>query len=374
MAVLSRILCSDVAGATPPTEFRIFRAGENPTTKGVFLFDEAAAKSVMAAYQAQGTRCMVDLEHQALGDPHRADSADARAWFSLELRSGELWAVNVQWTPDGARRLAEKTQAYTSPAFLADEHGRISELINVALVAMPATHQAAPLVAAARGCAPPKVKHTVGRSPQALSRNPMNPELLKKILAAIEAGEDKSGLLAEIVAAMAGGAAPASDVAASDALSDTAADAPADPNKPAEMSALLARLAKLEADKAASVQTLSARVAELEAERTAEDQAERVKLCGELVKLGAETPAMVWEGEPEQLKPCKRLQALSIGDFRELVKAHAARGPIINAEPAKKGPAEIKLSKDEQAYCTKHGLTPEQFQAKKASAVKKATK
>lgn len=376
MTILSRILCSDVAGATPPTEFRIFKAGENPTTKGVFLFDEAAAQSVMVAYQAQGVECMIDLEHQALGDANRADSADARGWFKLELRGGDLWATGVRWTADGARRLSEKTQRYTSPAFLADEHGQISELINVALVAMPATHQAAPLVAAnKRGLAPPaRLSNNDGRSPQALSRNPMNPELLKKILAAIEAGEDKSGLLAEIVAAMAGGAAPASDVAASDALSDTAADAPADPNKPAELAALTARLAKLEADRAASVQTLSARVAELEAERTAEDQAERVKLCGDLVKLGAETPATAWEGEPEKLKPSKRLQAIALSDLKDHVKALSARGPIVNAEPAKKGPAEIKLSKDEQAYCTKHGLTPEQFQAKKASAVKKATK
>lgn len=419
----------------------------------------------MAAYTAQGVDCMLDLEHLALGDLSRPDASDARGWFKLAVRSGELWAVDIKFTTDGARRLAEKTQRYTSPAFLADEHGRISELINVALVAMPATHQAAPLVAAARktrvhlaasasaedvrraldaalkdaypnpseapqltpwvsdvyadyvvfefdgkllsapytyaagtasignpvpvmrqyvpvtaarGCAPPKVKHTVGRSPQALSRNPMNPELLKKILAAIEAGEDKSGLLAEIVAQAAGGAAePASDVAAGDALSDTAASPPADPNKPAEMAALTARLAKLEAERTASVQTLSARIAELESERSAEDQAERVKLCGQLVVLGAETPATAWEGEPEELKPSKRLQAIALSDLRDHVKALSARGPIVNAEPAtKSGPAEIKLSKTEREYCAKHNLTPEQFQDRKASTVKlhKATK
>lgn len=365
-----------IEGDVLPTEFRLFRKGLNRTAKGEFLFDDVAAANVMAAYRAEDNVCVVDLEHLSLDSKHPHYDPDARAHFQLAVRDGELWAVNVTWTPDGARRLREKTQRYPSPAFLADEKGRVAEIVNVGLVAQPATYGAAALVAAnKRGLAPPaRLSNNDGRSPQALSRNPMNPELLKKILAAIEAGEDKSGLLAEIVSAMAGGAAPASDVPASDALSDTAATPPAEEPKPAEMSALLTRLAKLEADKAASVTTLTARIAELEADKSAEEQAERVKLCGQLVVLGAETPATAWEGEPENLKPSKRLQAIALSDLKDHVKALSARGPIINAEPAKKGPAEIKLSKDEQAYCTKHGLTPEQFQAKKASAVKKATK
>jgi phage I-like protein len=55
----------------------------------------------------------------------------------------------VKWTGDGAERLREKRQRYTSPAFYQDEDtGRVKELINVAICAMPATHGIAPLVAA----------------------------------------------------------------------------------------------------------------------------------------------------------------------------------------------------------------------------------
>jgi phage I-like protein len=62
---------------------------------------------------------------------------------------GELWAVNVKWTPDGERRIREKTQRYVSPAFHADKDtGRIVQLVNIAMVAMPGTHSAPALVAA----------------------------------------------------------------------------------------------------------------------------------------------------------------------------------------------------------------------------------
>jgi phage I-like protein len=128
----------------------VFAAGENETQDGVDLFDVEAARLVMADYDARGVDVMIDLEHESLDrQPARPDSRDARGWAQLELRNGELWAVNVRWTPDGKRRLQEKTQRYISPAFLRDaETGRVERLVNVAIVAMPATFDAPALVAA----------------------------------------------------------------------------------------------------------------------------------------------------------------------------------------------------------------------------------
>lgn len=134
-----------------PVAFRLFKAGQNETTKGVFLFDAKAAESVMAcAADRQGVEYPIDLEHLALDQESRAYDPDARGWFSLDVRQGELWAVNVRWTSDGARRLSEKTQRYISPAFCVDEDNRVTEIVNVALVAMPATQGAPALVAANR--------------------------------------------------------------------------------------------------------------------------------------------------------------------------------------------------------------------------------
>lgn len=134
-------------GDEPPTEFRVLRRGENTTSKGPILFDAKAARSLMAAYEATGRDVMIDLEHLSLDSDVGADR-DARGWCRLELRTGELWAVDVQWTPDGEARLREKRQRYVSPAFLEDADGRPIELVNIALTALPATHHAMPLVAA----------------------------------------------------------------------------------------------------------------------------------------------------------------------------------------------------------------------------------
>jgi phage I-like protein len=134
-----------------PTEFRIFGPGVNESTKGLALFDAQAAADVMAAFQREGVDLMVDLNHESLDLPVRPDSGDARGWFQLAVRNGELWAVNVRWTPDGERRLREGVQKYISPAFARNkETKRVAKVLNVALVAMPATYNAQPLIAASR--------------------------------------------------------------------------------------------------------------------------------------------------------------------------------------------------------------------------------
>lgn len=134
-----------------PTEFRLFTAGWNETSKGNFLFDHKAAAETMAAYKARGVDLAIDLEHQmldsAIADP---TARDARGWCNLEVRAdGSLWAINVKWTPDGAARLTEKRQRYVSPAFSVDgETQRITLIFNIAITATPATHGTPALVAA----------------------------------------------------------------------------------------------------------------------------------------------------------------------------------------------------------------------------------
>lgn len=145
------LLSKEGEAAALPTEFRIFGVGENPSSKGPAVFDAKAAAAVMASFQREGVDVMIDLNHESLDMPIRPDSGDARGWCRLEVRNGELWAVNVRWTPDGERRLRDGTQKYISPAFTYEqESNRVTRVLNIALVAMPATYNAQPLVAAAR--------------------------------------------------------------------------------------------------------------------------------------------------------------------------------------------------------------------------------
>ena len=146
-------LSSAALGDEPPREFLIFRRGINTTTTGSVLFDDVAAESVLSAWRRWGVDLIIDLEHASvLGEnpaTDRVDARDARGYFDLELRNGELWAVNVRWTAEGERRIRERTQRYISPAFIPDEKtGRVVELINCALCSMPATHHAQELIAA----------------------------------------------------------------------------------------------------------------------------------------------------------------------------------------------------------------------------------
>jgi phage I-like protein len=142
------------ADGKPPSEFRIFKAGLNETSKGPFLCDAVGLSAVLDQFQREGVDLMIDLEHDSLDEEKRAqrsDAGDARGWCKLAARNGELWAVNVTWTPDGAERLTSKKQRYISPvAGREKETNRLVSIFNLALCAVPATYGAAPLVAASK--------------------------------------------------------------------------------------------------------------------------------------------------------------------------------------------------------------------------------
>ena len=132
-----------------PDRFLIFRKGENTSTKGTFLYDDISERSLKAEQERRGIDIMMDLEHLSLDDAAPNYDPDARAWFSLSFEPDGLYAVNVKWTPDGARRLKEKTQRYISPAFVKEKKtGRVVSLFNVALVGQPAIDEIPALVAA----------------------------------------------------------------------------------------------------------------------------------------------------------------------------------------------------------------------------------
>lgn len=162
-----------LSGSALVTEFEIFTPDWSDSEKGRFLFDAEAAKLVMADYEKIGNDIMIDLEHLSLDPDCESYDPDARGWCQLEVRNGSLWAVNVTWTPDGVARLKNRTQRFISPTFLYDEETRrIEALYNIAICAIPATHNAPALVAASRVAG----KNFVSLS---IEVNKMPPELLK---------------------------------------------------------------------------------------------------------------------------------------------------------------------------------------------------
>lgn len=338
-----------VSVAGPATEVRLFSAGWNSTTKGRVLFDERAARDVMAAYQAHAVEITIDLEHLSLDRDSRNYDPDARGSGKLELRDGELWLTAIRWTPEGQKRLVERRQRFVSPAFLRDAKTlRVQRVHNVAICAQPATDGATPLIAASKG-------------------SNMDPKLIKDALDALEAGDSAKAL--EILKALIASAAGAADAAPEgDALMDEPAP---DEEKAEEMAASVARIAASAAIAAAarkatgkdSPDDVMAVLTALSASRGA---------AGDMATELATLRASVLRGELRELvraNPRKiagpKLEALVLAsDSVEAARVLVEALPEVVADPVRQpvrepAPDAIRLTDEDREVCRLTG-TPEE--------------
>lgn len=339
----------------------------------------------MAEYAAHGVDVMIDLNHETLESAIRPDSHDARGWCKLAVRNGELHAVDVRWTPDGDRRLREKTQRFVSPVAYLDKEHRALSVVNIALCAMPATDFAQPLVAACRAILARRALTAT------VSCNTMDPEKIKAVLEALKKDDGKAALaLLEdmLAAAVGGGAAPAPESPA-EPVAEAAAVPPVDPAAPKEgdavkeYAALVASTVALATKQGVELVALRASVAALTANDAKADNVKRCGVVAELIALGVETPATAWEkdakGEPDASKPVKRLAAESVEDMTARVVALSVGRPKRAAPPARgaedlgQGSKEfqtsrgmVALSARELKACTDNGAKPEAYAENKA--------
>lgn len=131
-----------------PTEFRIFRAGANPSDKGTFIFDEIAAASVMRAFAKKITPLTMDYEHMVAADPPIPAPASCSSWVP-EVRNGELWATRCNWTTKAKTAIEDREYTRFSPLFRNDpKTKRILSIINCTLTNTEALDGVDTLVAA----------------------------------------------------------------------------------------------------------------------------------------------------------------------------------------------------------------------------------
>lgn len=316
------------AERVPPSEFRIFTAGVVSTTKGVFLFDDRAAVAVMAAYQEHGADIPVDYDHMMLDPYAPMGGGKAAGWLKLELRMGELWAVDVKWTPAGDRALRDAEYRYISPAFYTDDEGRMSRLINVALTNLPATHGLEPLVAASETTAQVAQRST-----------PM-----KQVLVAL--GLSESASEADALVALS-----KDRDAVKDVLSLTGATS---------LSAALGILAGFK-EEAGKTKVLSARVVELE---TGLRKKEVERIVGEKVTAGYLTPANRDFAIKLGMKDPESFDSY-LATLTSQVVVDTSGG---KDRPAKQA-AKVALSKDERSIAERFGMSAKEFNAKCLSDV-----
>jgi phage I-like protein len=139
-------------GDEPPKEFMLIEKGITQTENGPYTFDSTSMKSVLAGYKRRGIRCSADWHHSSLEEnPMNPRAAIASpCYYDLEDRGGNLWATNIDWTPDGYDDLKNKRVVYFSPAFDTTKKNLVVEYISFALTNQPSTWNNKQLVAAER--------------------------------------------------------------------------------------------------------------------------------------------------------------------------------------------------------------------------------
>lgn len=357
------------ADGEPPTEFLIFRPGLNTSLNGDYLFDEQAARDVMAAWASHGVDKMVDLEHLSLDDKAPNYDPDARAWCKLELRDGHLYGVSATWTPDGVRRLRERTQRYLSPTFPFDkETKRVKWLHNIALTAQPALDGIPALVAARANLTTDDESTGVaimaeGDSSKAISdilkAVGMDPKMPAKVAAAL--GLDATATLDDISGAIAKFSAmvrKAEELLKGDpAETEEPAESPPESEASAspDMATATAKYEKL----LAGVEQLTARMAKQDAEAAAKVEAdERAKLVAE---RRWPTELLEWAGD--KATPLAELKRLSVKfPFVTAPVSDATSGGTTGGQAA----GAHGLTERELRICKDTGCAPEEFAALKA--------
>lgn len=257
------------------------------------------------------------------------------------------------------------------------------------------------------------------RAPQRLNATgakKMTPEMIKKALEAIAAGDKDAALeiLTGIVAEAAGGTATEGEGGETPPPPETNADDPAAPEgeqeEEEEQAAVMAATSSL--IRLTGKPTIGAAVEEVKTwrashlkleqeterlakEREALESSERRDLVAQLVKLGFEVPATAWANPTAKtLVPCKRLLAEPLAELRDRVaKLSAARGG--KAPPAMRPPSgghspdgsttedvaqtidvdgtSVELSARELKICREMGTKPEVYAANKLARQKKAS-
>jgi phage I-like protein len=104
---------------------------------------------VLANFEKRGRRITFDYDHKSLDPLAPPESGKSAGTASLEVRDGELWAVDVRWSPAAEAGIRAKEWLFISPFFaFEDASRRVLDVLNVAITNLPATHDLQPLVAA----------------------------------------------------------------------------------------------------------------------------------------------------------------------------------------------------------------------------------
>lgn len=273
VAVAALSVDLSAGGATPPKAFRLLPYGRFKSADGSgrpqgipegWLLDRDAAVAIAAAFNGRNDARVIDYEHQTLHAETNGKPAPAAGWIGkLEARPDGLWALDIEWTAQAARMIAEKQYRYISPVFAYDKRsGHVTAVLHAALTNFAALDGLTDLAAMSALAA--KLSHVV---------QPEEEMPMKALLAAL--GLPETATEAEALAALA-----ALKTAHTGELAALKAQSP-DPAKYVEIATLTAVRGELA--------TATAALAALKAEK---HEAEVDKVVRAALSAGKLTPAM----------------------------------------------------------------------------------
>lgn len=128
--------------------FRIFAEGKIKTDYGLSVMTPKAGREIIKKFRERGNDMMIDLRHFSISPTATAKQSEALGWIrcpnGLEYVDGDgLYATGVQWDPEikAGLECTPPKWKYFSPYYDQDKKTKvITELLNVALTNMPATH------------------------------------------------------------------------------------------------------------------------------------------------------------------------------------------------------------------------------------------
>lgn len=264
------------------------------------------AAALIADFEASGKPILYDYEHNSLYGDSRA-----AGWIvKLVYAPGRGLFGKVEWTPDAAEEIAKKVYRYSSPLFLFDPNtGAVKKLLSVALTNNPALGDlgAVDLVRRAALAALP-----LG----ALANQFMNPA---GGLPGNQFGETE--MTPEQIAALT-----------------------------SERDTLKTSLVTLTAERDKANTELAALRKQMADDQATADAAKRKETIEAALTAGHLIPA--------QKEFAESLDTASLTKFMETLKLVAILTQQSDGSRAEGGNG---LTKDELAYCSKMGVTPEQF-------------
>lgn len=136
----------------PVTEFLLFGYGKSETTQGtVTLSNEASAKRVMAAYEAQtkGRNGLIDIDyrHKSRDKSSSIEDAISAGKCKLELREDGIWVKDIAPTKRAKAYLEEGEYWSYSPVIDVNSKGELVSIAQLSLTNIPSMYGAGVLAA-----------------------------------------------------------------------------------------------------------------------------------------------------------------------------------------------------------------------------------